>query len=56
MKDYEIEQRFKAQASDLEREAIADIVITNNGSDEELLRQVENIYEDRLYPLRMKEQ
>ncbi len=55
MKDYEIEQRFKAQASDTEREALADIVITNNGSDEELLRQVENIYEDRLYPLRMKE-
>ena len=56
MKDYEIQQRIAAQVSDAQREEIADIVISNNGTEDELLRQVENIYEDRLYPLRMKDE
>jgi len=54
LKDYEIEQRMAAQASDLAREEIADIVIQNDGDLDQLLRQVENIYEDRLFPLRLK--
>jgi dephospho-CoA kinase len=54
LKDYEIEQRMAAQASDLAREEIADIVIQNNDDLDQLLRQVENIYEDRLFPLRLK--
>jgi len=54
LKDYEIEQRMAAQASDLAREEIADIVIQNDGDLDQLLRQVENIYEDRLLPLRLK--
>jgi len=41
-----------AQASDDEREAISDIVINNDGTEDELLRQVENIYEERLWPIR----
>jgi len=28
-------------------------VLINEGSEDDLLRQVENLYEDRLYPARM---
>ena len=42
-----------AQATDAEREAIADAILRNEGSEDELLRQVENLYEDRLFPARM---
>ncbi len=41
----QIQQRMQAQASDSEREAIADTVITNNKSESELRVQVEKIWE-----------
>jgi dephospho-CoA kinase len=50
LKGYEIEARLKAQASDAERAAIADAVFNNDGDLDQLLRQVENIYEDILLP------
>ena len=53
MKDYQVSQRMQVQASDLQREAIADAVLTNEGSEDGLLRQVENLYEDRLFPVRL---
>lgn len=52
MTDFAIEQRLRAQLGDQERRAIADFVIHNHGSRDELLRQVENLYEVRLYPMR----
>ena len=42
----EIEQRIASQATDAKRREIADIVIENSGSEEELLRKVEKIWED----------
>jgi len=53
MKDYQVTQRMQVQATDAQREAIADAVLINNGTEDELLRQVENLYEDRLYPARL---
>ena len=41
----QIQQRMQAQASDSEREAISDTVITNNKSESELRDQVEKIWE-----------
>ena len=42
----EIERRIAAQASREEREAQADYIITNDGDEDELLRSVENLWED----------
>ena len=53
MKDYQVTMRMKAQVTDAQREAIADAVLINEGSEDDLLRQVENLYEDRLYPARL---
>ena len=53
MKGYQVEQRMAAQATDEERAAIADAVLENDGTEDELLRQVENLFQDRLYPARM---
>ena len=50
LKGYEIDARMKAQATDVERAAIADAVFKNDGDLDQLLRQVENIYEDVLLP------
>ena len=52
MKDFQITKRLEAQVSDEKREAIADAIIHNTGDKAHLLRQVENLYEDRLYPMR----
>jgi len=52
MKDFQITKRLEAQSTDQAREAIADAVIHNTGDKDHLLRQVENLYEDRLYPMR----
>ena len=52
MKDFQITKRLEAQSSDQAREVIADAVIHNTGDKDYLLRQVENLYEDRLYPMR----
>lgn len=53
MKDYQVTQRMQAQATDAQRAAIADAILINDGSEDDLLRQVENLYDDRLYPARM---
>ena len=53
MKGYQVDQRMQAQATDQERAMIADMILINEGSENELLRQVENLYENRLYPARM---
>ena len=50
LKGYDIDARMKAQATDVERAAIADAVFKNDGDLDQLLRQVENIYEDVLLP------
>ena len=50
MKGYEIEARMKVQASDAEGAKIADAIFNNDGDEDQLLRQVENIYEDVLLP------
>jgi dephospho-CoA kinase len=42
----EIESRIAAQASREQRESIADFVIENDGSEDDLLRKVENIWEE----------
>ena len=41
----EIQRRMNAQASDDERIDIADFIIENNGSEDELLREIESIFE-----------
>jgi len=50
LKGYEIASRMKAQASDEDRKAIADFLITNDGDHDHLLRQVENLWEEILLP------
>lgn len=47
----QIEKRISAQATPDAREAIANIVIRNDGDEDALLRQVENLWEDVLQPL-----
>ena len=46
----EIEKRLAAQVQDSEREAIADYIITNHGDRDNLLRQVEQLWNDILLP------
>ena len=41
----EIERRIASQAGREEREALADYVIINDGDEDHLLRQVENLWE-----------
>ena len=50
----DIEKRMASQASEEQRRAIADCVITNNGTEDELLRQVENVWESTILPLARK--
>jgi dephospho-CoA kinase len=45
LRNSEIESRIAAQASREERESIADQVFENDGSEDELLRSVENLWE-----------
>jgi len=47
---HEIEKRLAAQVQDSEREAIADCIITNHGDRDNLLRQVEQLWNDVLLP------
>lgn len=47
----QIEKRISAQATPDAREAIANTVIRNDGDEDALLRQVENLWEDVLQPL-----
>jgi len=41
----QIDQRMKAQATDAQREVISDTVIVNNKSEQELITQVEKVWE-----------
>jgi dephospho-CoA kinase len=41
----QIKQRLQAQSSDLQREKVADSIITNSGSKSELLSEVEKVWE-----------
>lgn len=50
MKEYDARKRMAAQASSAEREAVADLVLDNSGSKEELLRQVERAWNEELKP------
>lgn len=52
LKEYEVRKRIASQASDEDRRSIADIVITNDGSKEELLSQVEKVWEEQILPRR----
>ena len=45
MRPSEIEARMRAQATPRERMSVAGYVITNNGTGDELLRQVEYVWE-----------
>ena len=50
----QIQNRMKSQASDLEREKIADSIIKNNEGATELLAQVEKIWEQLQFKLKRK--
>lgn len=55
LKEYEVRKRIDSQASDAERRAIADFVIDNNGTKEELLSHVERLWESEILPRRVSE-
>jgi dephospho-CoA kinase len=46
----QIEKRMASQASEKARTAVADAVIRNDGDEDSLLRQVENLWESVLVP------
>jgi len=50
LKDYEINKRMAAQASDIQRASIANVVITNNGTIDDLTRKIEALWESELFP------
>jgi dephospho-CoA kinase len=50
LKEYEVRKRMASQASETDRRSIADIVIVNEGSREELLSRVEQVWGDELLP------
>jgi dephospho-CoA kinase len=50
LKSYEIERRISAQASDEERESIANCVINNEGSIDDLERSVRGVWEREILP------
>ena len=55
LKDYEITQRMAAQVSDSERAKIANYIIRNNGSIDELTRAVEELMASELLPRAQKQ-
>ena len=55
LKDYEITQRIAAQVSDLEREKIANYIIRNDASIDELTRAVEALMANELLPRAQKQ-
>jgi len=55
LKDYEITQRMAAQVSDSEREKIANHIIRNDGSIDELTRAVEELMANELLPRAQKQ-
>ena len=50
LKGYEIDRRISAQASDEQRASIADIVIENDGTPEELEAKVARVWEREILP------
>lgn len=46
----QIEKRIASQATEQERAAVADAIIRNDGDEDSLLRQVENLWESVLVP------
>lgn len=50
LKDYEITERMAAQVADLDREKIANYILRNNGSIDELTRAVEELMANELLP------
>ena len=50
LKSYEIERRISAQVTDSQRESIANFIIRNNGSVEELERAVAELWEREILP------
>lgn len=50
MKAYEFDKRVESQASDEERAAISDVVIVNDGDPDQLLRALEDLWEETLIP------
>lgn len=50
MAGYDFEKRLSHQATDLEREAIADYIIDNSGDRDALLSHVERLWESELKP------
>ncbi|CAB4826785.1 unannotated protein [freshwater metagenome] len=48
MSTSQISQRISAQTTRIERQAVADAVIVNNGTSDDLLRQVEHLWESVL--------
>lgn len=52
LKEYEVRKRIASQVSDEDRRRIADVVITNNGSKDELLSAVEEFWEKEIVPRR----
>jgi dephospho-CoA kinase len=46
----DIEKRMASQATEEERRAVADCVLTNDGTEDDLLRQLENIWESTILP------
>ena len=50
LKSYEIDRRISAQASDEQRASIADIVIENDGTPEELEDKVARVWEREILP------
>lgn len=55
LKDYEITQRLAAQVSDVEREKIANYIIRNDGSIDELTSAVETLMAQELLPRAQKQ-
>ena len=51
LKDYEITKRMQAQVDDAAREGIANFVLRNDGSFDELQRAVESLWSQTLKPL-----
>ncbi|MFM7492221.1 MAG: dephospho-CoA kinase [Actinomycetota bacterium] len=54
LKDYEITKRMQAQVDDASRESVADSIIINEGSLEDLRRNVEELWRNTLQPLAQK--
>lgn len=52
MTDEDARSRIRAQASDAERAAVADVVLRNEGTVEELRTQTEQLWHDTIVPLR----